>query len=100
MAPPPVLRLHPDDGVLIARVTLLPGAALEHGVTAAERIPAGHKVTMRPHAAGEAIRRYGQIIGFATRRSAPVVTCTCIIAAWAISPKITPIARMRSRPRF
>ena len=25
MAPPPVIRLHPDDGVVIARATLLPG---------------------------------------------------------------------------
>ena len=27
MAPPPVIRLHPDDGVVIARATLLPGYA-------------------------------------------------------------------------
>ena len=41
MAPPPVIRLHPDDGVVIARTTLLPGAPVADGVTAAERIPAG-----------------------------------------------------------
>jgi altronate hydrolase len=60
------IRLHPGDGVVIARTTLLPGAAVGDGVVAAERIPAGHKVATRAHAVGEAIQRYGQIIGFAT----------------------------------
>jgi altronate hydrolase len=71
MAPPPVIRLHPDDGVVIARATLLPGTPLADGVLAAERIPAGHKAAIRPHAVGEPIRRYGQIIGFATVDIAP-----------------------------
>ncbi len=64
--PPVVIRLHPDDSVIIARATLLPGTPLADGVVAAERIPAGHKASIRPHAVGEPIRRYGQIIGFAT----------------------------------
>jgi altronate hydrolase len=33
MAPPPVIRLHPDDGVVIARATLLPGMPIAAGVT-------------------------------------------------------------------
>jgi altronate hydrolase len=66
MAPPPVIRLHPDDSVVIARATLLPGTLVAAGVTAGGRIPAGHKVAVRPLALGEPIRRYGQIIGFAT----------------------------------
>ena len=66
MSPPPVIRLHPDDSVVIARATLLPGAAVAEGVTSIGRIPAGHKVAVKPIAVGEAIRRYGQIIGFAT----------------------------------
>src|SRR5437870_2132145 len=65
-APAPVIRLHPDDGVLIARTSLLPGTVVAEGVTTVERIPAGHKVAIRPIATGEAIRRYGQVIGFAT----------------------------------
>ena len=65
MAPPPVIRLHPGDSIVIARATLLPGTPVAEGVGAATRIPAGHKVAIRPHAPGEAIRRYGQIIGFA-----------------------------------
>jgi altronate hydrolase len=36
------------------------------GVTTVERIPAGHKVAIKPIAVGEPVRRYGQIIGFAT----------------------------------
>ena len=66
-----VIRLHPDDGVVIARATLLPGTPVAEGVTAAQRIPAGHKVAARPHAAGEPVRRYGQIIGFATAPISP-----------------------------
>ena len=65
------IRLHQDDGVVLARTTLLPGAAVVDGVVAAERIPAGHKVAIRAHAPGDAIRRYGQVIGFATAPIAP-----------------------------
>ena len=71
MAPAPVIRLHPDDGVLIARSSLPPGLVVAEGVTTVERIPAGHKVAIRPIAVGEPIRRYGQIIGFATVPIAP-----------------------------
>jgi altronate hydrolase len=65
------IRLHPGDGVVLARTTLLPGAPIAEGVVAAERIPAGHKVAVRAHAVGDAILRYGQVIGFATAPIAP-----------------------------
>ena len=71
MAPAPVIRLHPDDGVLIARSSIPSGTVVADGVTTVERIPAGHKVAIRPIATGEPIRRYGQIIGFATSPIAP-----------------------------
>lgn len=71
MTPSPVIRLHPEDSVVIARATLLPGTPVADGVLAAERIPAGHKVAVRLIAAHEPVRRYGQIIGFATREIAP-----------------------------
>ncbi len=71
MAPAPVIRLHPDDGVLIARASLPPGTVVADGVTTVDRIPAGHKVAVKPIAVGEPIRRYGQIIGFATAPIAP-----------------------------
>src|SRR6478752_3933877 len=71
MTPAPVSRLHPDDGVLIARSSLPPGMVVADDVTTVERIPAGHKVAIKPIATGEEIRRYGQIIGFATVPIAP-----------------------------
>jgi altronate hydrolase len=71
MASSPVIHLHDNDGVLIARTSLLPGVEVTKGVVTSERIPAGHKVAIRPIAVGEEIRRYGQIIGFATQPIAP-----------------------------
>src|SRR5258707_916264 len=71
MAQAPVIRLHPDEGVLIARSSLPPGMVVADGVPTVVRIPAGHKVAIRPIAVGEPIRRYGQIIGFATAAIAP-----------------------------
>jgi altronate hydrolase len=71
MSTPPVIVLHPEDGVVIARSTLLPGTTVAPNVLATERIPAGHKVAVRAHGQGEAIRRYGQIIGFATSPISP-----------------------------
>jgi altronate hydrolase len=67
MAPPLILSLNPKDSVVIARATLLPGTPVVQGVAAGGRIPAGHKIAVRGHAPGEAVIRYGQIIGFATQ---------------------------------
>ncbi|MBR0656868.1 UxaA family hydrolase [Plastoroseomonas arctica] len=95
----PTIRLHHDDGVLIARIALAPGTVVAPGVTVAERrIPPGHKVAIRPHAIGEPIRRYGQIIGFATEAIAPgawVHTHNCAMGdfakdyAWGVDAKPT-----------
>ena len=51
----PVIRLHPDDGVLIARASLPPGTLVADGVTTVERIPSGHKVAIKPIAVGEPV---------------------------------------------
>ena len=65
--PSPAIRLSPSDNVVIARVDLLAGAKLdEFGVTVRTQVPIGHKVAIAPIAQGEPVRRYGQIIGFAT----------------------------------
>ena len=37
------------------------------GVDARQRIPFGHKIAAQPIAAGEAVRKFGQIIGFASQ---------------------------------
>ncbi|MEJ5991351.1 altronate dehydratase family protein [Ramlibacter sp. PS3R-8] len=62
----PFIRLHPADDVLIARTQLVGGAAIEN-VTARGLIPPGHKVAMRDIAVGQPVRRYNQIIGFASK---------------------------------
>ena len=67
----PTIRLHPDDGVVIARATLAPGTPVADGIMATERIGAAHKVAVRAHAVGEPVRRYGQIIGFARQPILP-----------------------------
>ncbi|MBA2754891.1 MAG: UxaA family hydrolase, partial [Chloroflexia bacterium] len=62
--------LHPDDEVAIAKEALLPRTVLQIAtgdVRVSAMIPAGHKVALRDVAEGSPIRRYGQIIGFATR---------------------------------
>src|SRR3954469_8699556 len=66
----PFIRLHPQDDVLIARTQLVGGTAVE-GVQVKGLIPPGHKVAMRAIAQGEPVRRYNQIIGFASKPIAP-----------------------------
>ena len=68
---PPVIRLHEQDGVVIARAALPPGTPVGPNIVARGRVPAGHKVAVMGHAPGEAVRRYGQIIGVATQPIAP-----------------------------
>jgi altronate hydrolase len=67
----PVIRLHAADNVVIARATLLPGAPVADGLTATQRIPPGHKVSVRPIQQDEPVLKYNQIIGFATRSISP-----------------------------
>ena len=69
---PLYLRLNAADDVVIACREIEAGTNLvKEGVIARERIPAGHKVATRAIEAGQAVRRYSQVIGFATRPIAP-----------------------------
>ncbi len=62
------IRLHPNDDVVIARTQLVGGTLLtDENVTIAGLIPPGHKVATRAIGAGEPVKRYNQIIGFASR---------------------------------
>ncbi len=66
------LRLNGEDDVVIALREIAAGTRLEgEGVSAAEAIPPGHKVATRAKQPGEPVRRYGQIIGFASVAIAP-----------------------------
>lgn len=60
------IRLHADDDVWIARTQLVGGASVD-GIPLRGIVPAGHKVAARDIAVGEPVRRYNQIIGFASR---------------------------------
>ncbi len=62
----PFIRLHPADDVLIARSQLVGGTTVE-SLQVKGLIPPGHKVATRNIATGEPVRRYNQIIGFATK---------------------------------
>ena len=66
--------LNPEDAVAIAKQPLLPRTVLRTAdgeVRVAQMIPPGHKVALREVAEGGEVRRYGQIIGFATKDIAP-----------------------------
>ena len=66
--------LHPDDAVVIARQPLLPRTVIRTGdgeIRVAAMIPPGHKVARRAVENGGEIRKYCQIIGYATRPIAP-----------------------------
>jgi altronate hydrolase len=66
------IRLHPDDNVVVAIVSLPTGTGLEsEGVTVARAVPMGHKVATTAIPAGAAVRKFGQIIGYATQEIAP-----------------------------
>ena len=60
------IRLHSHDNVVIARTQLIGGTRIED-TTIKGLIPAGHKVATRLLAVGEPVRRYNQIIGFASQ---------------------------------
>ncbi|MEO1103959.1 MAG: altronate dehydratase family protein [Pseudomonadota bacterium] len=60
----PFVRLNPIDDVVTATRPLEAGTAVESVATTA-LIPRGHKIATRAIAAGEPLRKYAQIIGYA-----------------------------------
>jgi altronate hydrolase len=66
--------LDTDDDVAIAKQMLAPGTVLvtaSDSVRLQQAVPAGHKVALRAVERGAPVRRYGQIIGFASCGIAP-----------------------------
>ena len=66
MNQPLTIRLHPSDDVLLAAQQSIPATTINHeNVTVHDLIPPGHKLAARALKAGDPVRRYNQIIGFA-----------------------------------
>lgn len=63
---PDHIILSPEDDVAIALADLPAGAVIA-GVTLTSHVPRGHKVALRNLEEGAPVRRYGQIIGQASR---------------------------------
>ena len=76
------LRLNENDNIIVAVDGLMPGTdAL--GVAVQDRVPKGHKMASRKIEKGEAILKFGQIIGFAGEDIEPgqhVHTHNCLYA--------------------
>lgn len=68
----PLIRLSPIDNVAVVRERIDPAAMPNiEGIRPQEEIPRGHKIAIVPIAQGEPVRKYGQIIGFATGNISP-----------------------------
>jgi len=64
----PLIRLHANDNVLVAKTALALGQDLpELGARARAQVPAGHKIAARPIAKGVQILKYDTVIGVAAR---------------------------------
>ena len=63
------VHLRPEDNIAVAARNLPAGAEVQidgRAVTLPQRVGLGHKVALQPIQKGEAVRKYGQIIGFAS----------------------------------
>ena len=67
---PRVIHLSSADNVIVAVDTIDKGVTV-HAIAAIDRIPRGHKMAIKPLAEGEAVIKFGQIIGFASKAIAP-----------------------------
>lgn len=66
------IRLDPADNVAVARMQVAKGTAVpSEGVTTQQDVPAGHKIAARFIAAGEPVRKYDTVIGYASEDLEP-----------------------------
>src|SRR4051812_43103311 len=71
---PEVVYLHADDNICVAARKLEAGTQIKvagRSVTLREPIKLGHKIAIEPIAEGKFVRKYGQIIGLATKQIEP-----------------------------
>jgi galactarate dehydratase len=64
---PLFLRVHPNDNVAIIVGSEGARAGSQDGITVREFIPQAHKIALRDFNSGEAVFRFGQIIGYTKR---------------------------------
>lgn len=67
---PVAVHLRPQDNVAVAARLLAPGTVVQvngFSVTVTNRIGLGHKVALSDMRKGDAVHKYGQIIGFASK---------------------------------
>jgi altronate hydrolase len=80
------IRLNAADNVVVARSEIAAGTAVPgEDVTATDAIPAGHKIATAEIGSGDPIRKYNQIIGFASTSIVPgghVHTHNCAFATF------------------
>jgi altronate hydrolase len=64
------VHLRPEDNIAVAARQIMPGTEVRHNGSVFElrdRVNLGHKLALRDIRKGEAIYKYGQIIGFASK---------------------------------
>jgi altronate hydrolase len=63
-----IIRLHASDNVVVAAYALPAGLKIaRENITTRDAIPFGHKIATRAISQGEPVRKYGQVIGVATK---------------------------------
>lgn len=70
----PLLLLHPDDNVFVARRTIAEGETIlidNRPIRVSAAVPLGHKVARHALIPGAAVLKYGACIGSATRHVSP-----------------------------
>ena len=105
---PRSIRLNAADNVVVA-IDQIEVGTTSSGILARARVPKGHKLATAPIAAGEPVRKFGQIIGFAKSAIAPgdwVHEHNCGMGelshdyAHALDAKKTPILPLEQRATF
>ena len=62
----PIIRLHPNDNIVVARVDVAIGEAVpSENFTSRSQVPAGYKIAAKKIAKGEPILKYNVTVGFA-----------------------------------
>ncbi len=62
-----ILRIHPSDNVAVALHSVRCGEVVGDDIFALGDVPAGHKISLKAIDAGEAVIKYGYLIGTASK---------------------------------